>query len=224
MNFLQGLSRPLRLAGVVLIGVALVAVVIGGITALDNTGENGNTAAPPPATTGETAAPTETTGVSPTEPAPPSGPAAPPTGTPAPGQPTGTAEPGGPGGTATQPGGTPGAPGGPGGGVPADQAAAKWVPVRVYNNSTIHGLAARAADELRANGWNVVKVDNYSQGVIPTTTVYYTPGTDEETAARALADAFGMKVEPRFPGIQDASPGVIVIVTNDYQGSQVKGS
>ncbi|WP_460429196.1 LytR C-terminal domain-containing protein, partial [Amycolatopsis endophytica] len=123
------------------------------------------------------------------------------------------------------PGGTAGGPGqGQDGGVPADAAAAQWVPVRVYNNSTIHGLAARAADELKANGWNVVEVGNYPSGIIPTTTAYYTPGTDEETAARALATAFGMKVEPRFQGIEDASPGVIVIVTNDYQGSQVKGS
>ncbi|GHF02426.1 hypothetical protein GCM10017786_39690 [Amycolatopsis deserti] len=223
MNFLQGLSRPLRLAGVVLIGVALVAVVIGGITALNGDGDNGQTAAPSPTATGGTTAPTETTGASPTE-TTPSVPASPTSETPPPGQPTDTATPGGPGGTATQPGGTTGAPGAGDGGVPADQTAAKWVPVRVYNNSTIHGLAARAADELRANGWNVVEVGNYPQGIIPTTTVYYTPGTDEETAARSLAAAFGMKVEPRFEGIQDASPGVIVIVTNDYKGSQVKGS
>lgn len=221
MNFLQGLSRPLRLAGVVLIGVALVAVVIGGITALNGGGNNGQTAAPSPTATGETSAPTETTGASPTEPAP-SAPASPTeTPAPAPGQPTGTAAAGAPGGTATQPGSTP-APGA--GGAAADQTAAKWVPVRIYNNSTIHGLAARAADELRANGWNVVEVGNYPYGVIATTTAYYTPGTDEETAARSLAAAFGMKVEPRFDGIQNASPGVIVIVTNDYKGSQAKGS
>jgi hypothetical protein len=108
--------------------------------------------------------------------------------------------------------------------VPADQAAAKWVPVRVYNNSTISGLAARAAADLRADGWNVAEISNYPYGIIPTTTAFYTPGTDEETAAKAIASWFNMKAEPRFEGIQDASPGVIVIVTNDYQGLRAKGS
>ena len=28
---------------------------------------------------------------------------------------------------------------------------------------------------------------------------------------------FGLRVEPRFAGIDDATPGLIVIVTNDYQ-------
>ena len=98
------------------------------------------------------------------------------------------------------------------------------MPVRVYNNSTITGLAAKAAADFRAAGWNVVSVDNYPYGVIPTTTAYYTPGTDEETAAKALATEFGMKAEPRFDGIKNSSPGVIVIVTNDYQGLRNKGS
>ena len=52
-------------------------------------------------------------------------------------------------------------------------------PVRVYNNSTITGLATRAASEFRADGWQVGQVANYSAGVIPTSTVYYRPGTAE---------------------------------------------
>jgi hypothetical protein len=112
----------------------------------------------------------------------------------------------------------------PGTGVPPDQAGAKWVQVRVYNNSTIKGLAAQAAADFRAGGWNVAEAANYPYGIIPTTTAYFTPGTDEETAARALAATFGMQAAPRFAGIQDASPGVIVIVTNDYQGLRTKGS
>jgi hypothetical protein len=96
------------------------------------------------------------------------------------------------------------------------QASAKWVVVRVYNNSTIHGLAARAAEDFRGAGWNVVDVSNYSAGIIPATTAFYRPGTDEETAAKALAAEFRMHAEPRFEGIQQSSPGVIVIVTNNY--------
>jgi hypothetical protein len=87
--------------------------------------------------------------------------------------------------------------------------------VRVYNNSTIHGLAARAARDLGAAGWTVVEVGNYARGTIPATTVYYQEGTDQ-SVADALATEFGMRVERRFPGIANAGAGLIVIVTNDY--------
>ena len=89
--------------------------------------------------------------------------------------------------------------------------------MRVYNNSTIHGLAATAADDFRGSGWNVAEVSNYSAGIIPVTTAYYRPGTDEETAAKALAAEFGLRAEARFDGIKESSPGVIVIVTNNYK-------
>jgi hypothetical protein len=88
--------------------------------------------------------------------------------------------------------------------------------VRVYNNSTIRGLAARAARDLSAAGWTVVEVGNYARGTIPTTTAYYQEGTDQRADAEALGAQFGMRVEPRFPGIANASPGLVVIVTNDY--------
>jgi LytR cell envelope-related transcriptional attenuator len=88
--------------------------------------------------------------------------------------------------------------------------------VRVYNNSTIRGLAARAAGDLGAAGWTVVEVGNYARGIIPTTTVYYQEDTGERADAEAIAAAFGMRVEPRFPGISHVGPGVVVIVTNDY--------
>ena len=86
----------------------------------------------------------------------------------------------------------------------------------MYNNSTITGLAAQAADDFRRNGWQVDAVSNYSGGRIPTSTVYFRPGTDEEAAAVRLGQRFNLRVEPRFEGIADAKPGLIVIVTNDY--------
>lgn len=92
-------------------------------------------------------------------------------------------------------------------------------PVRVYNNSTISGLAVKAADEVRANGWTVEGTGNYSQGTIPTTTVYFRPGTDEEASAKELAGVLRARVEPRFDGIQSSAPGLILIVTNDFQGA-----
>lgn len=158
-----------------------------------------------------------------------------------PGQPGGPGTPGGPG----QPGGAgPGEPGGvdgarqpgdgtaaqpdgearpapsgdgggarPAGGPKSDVERAE---LRVYNNSYIRGLAARAAEDFRSEGWRVVEVGNYSGGRIPTSTVYYQRGTDQRGAAEALGNQFGLRVEPRFAGIRDAAPGVLVIVTKDY--------
>jgi hypothetical protein len=210
MSVFSGMSRPMKAAGVALVGVAIVAAVIGGITALSG-GEGANeagpsgststqpgtassTSAPPSGTTSSTSpSASSTTPASPTPPSPTTPPAGQPT-SPPPGQPGGD-----------------------------QQASNKWVTVRVFNNSTIKGLADRAAEDFRGAGWNVNEVGNYSQGIIPTTTAYFRPGTDEEAAAKQLAQEFGIKAEPRFEGIQSASPGVIVIVTREYQGGH-KGS
>ena len=92
-------------------------------------------------------------------------------------------------------------------------------PVRVYNNSRISGLAAGAANDLRKAGWTVNAVDNYSesQGLIATSTVYYRPGTNEQSSAELMGNEFGLRAAPRFAGLTDATPGLIVIVTSDYQ-------
>ena len=92
------------------------------------------------------------------------------------------------------------------------------MPVRVYNNSTITGLASKASDAVRGNGWTVAETGNYSSGTIPTTTVYFRPGTEEEASAKELAEVLRARVEPRFDGIQSAAAGIILIVTNDFQG------
>jgi hypothetical protein len=209
MSVFSGMSRPMKAAGVALIGVAIVAAVIGGISALSGGGANeagpsgtsstppGTSSAPPsPSTSSSASSPASTSSsASPSSPTPPS--------------------PGSPSGQPPSP-----APGQPGG---DQQASNKWVTVRVFNNSTIKGLADRAAEDFRGGGWNVNEVSNYSQGIIPTTTAFYRPGTDEEAAAKQLAQEFGIKAEPRFEGIQNASPGVIVIVTKEYQSGH-KGS
>ena len=90
-------------------------------------------------------------------------------------------------------------------------------PVRIYNNSLVKDLAQRAASDLRGDGWTVSSVGNYPYGDIPTSTVYYRPGTVEQAAAEYLASSFGLQARPRFAGLRDASPGLIVIVTKDYQ-------
>jgi hypothetical protein len=104
--------------------------------------------------------------------------------------------------------------------APGGQSQVSKGAVRVYNNSTIHGLAARAARDLAAAGWTVVEVGNYPWGTIPTTTVYYQEGTAERAAAEEIGAQFGMRVEPRFTGIARAAPGLIIIVTRDYVGRQ----
>jgi hypothetical protein len=81
----------------------------------------------------------------------------------------------------------------------------------------IKGLAEQAANDMRDSGWTVTEVGNYPNGNIATSTVYYRPGTDEQAAAKHLASSLGMIAAPRFAGIADASPGLIVIVTKDYQ-------
>ncbi|TDV40796.1 LytR C-terminal domain-containing protein [Actinophytocola oryzae] len=195
-----GSSRSGKIAGVALLGLAAVALVIGLVTAFGDSGDGNAAGQPPSSATSTITGPESTT----SRPRPPSSttsskPATTTTGTTS-SKPASTGQP------------PPPPPGGDGNGEPA-----KSVPVRVYNNSKIKGLAATAADDLRADGWQVTEVANYPYGTIPTTTVYFRPGTEEEAAARAIAAAFGMRVEERFTGIKDAPAGVIVIVTNDYK-------
>ncbi|WP_181772267.1 LytR C-terminal domain-containing protein [Amycolatopsis pittospori] len=217
MSLFSGLSRPMKAAGLALVGVAVIAAVIGGIT-LATSGGDSDTATPPgtPPSTSDGA-------TQPSSPAPGSPPASSPPASSAPSSPPASSAPPSSPGQPGQPGqtGQPGQPGQPGG---DQQASNKWVTVRVYNNSTIHGLASRAADDFRASGWKVEEVSNYSSGIIPATTAYFRPGTDEEAAAKAIALEFGFRAEPRFDGIKQADPGVIVIVTNNYKTNGKTGS
>lgn len=192
-----GRSRPLRMAGLALLGVAVGALLVGLITlgGGDRDGEGDGGSAGPQSTTADTTADTTagtTTGQATETPAPTES-------TPPPAPPTTVAP------TTVAP--------------PPQPTPEPTAPVRVYNNSTIRGLAAQAADDFRRNGWQVEEVANYPHGVIPTSTVYFRPGTGEEAAARRLAQRFNLRVEPRFDGIAGAKPGLVVIVTN-YYGSK----
>lgn len=207
----SGGPSPLRIGGLALLGVGAVAAVIG-IGTLVSGGGGGSTAAAPTSS----AAPGPTAPGTPTAVAPPSAEVPVPSFAPTNAIAAPTAAPGpGTGGSGSTGGGAGSAgSGGSGGGGGASVVRS---PVRVYNNSTIKGLAARAADDFRNNGWTVTAVANYPFGTIPTSTVYYRPGTAEQSGAQAMAAEFGMRSEPRFAGLDDASPGLIVIVTNDYQ-------
>jgi LytR cell envelope-related transcriptional attenuator len=197
-----GSSRG-RVAGVALLGLAAVSLIIGLVTVLGGNGDGNAADQPPSSATGTITGPESTTTrprltTTTTKTKPPTS-----------GTTTKTT-------TTTTPPGQP--PSGDGNGEPA-----RTVPVRVYNNSKIKGLAKTAAADLRADGWQVTEVSNYPYGTIPTTTVYYRAGTDEEAAARSIAADFGMRVEERFEGIKDAPAGVIVIVTNDYKNGDGGG-
>lgn len=207
---MPGVSRPLRIAGLALLGVAVIAIGFGTVSAVTGGGEE-EVAAPSTQQPTTTPAPTSSPAPTPSATTSASASASATTTTSAPSA-TGTT--GGPsqgGEGATQ------RPVAAADGKDADEIKT-MVDVRVYNNSTISNLATRAARDLRARGWGVSEVGNYADGVISTTTVFYRPGTEEEAAAQEIGAKFGMRVEPRFEGIKDASPGVIVIVTKDYDG------
>ncbi|UYM06794.1 LytR C-terminal domain-containing protein [Solicola gregarius] len=61
--------------------------------------------------------------------------------------------------------------------------------VDVYNNSGITNLAASASGDVQSAGFVVGGVDNW-YGAIPSTTVYYPPGMEEQ--AKLLADTLGV--------------------------------
>jgi len=107
-------------------------------------------------------------------------------------------------------GGVAGAQAPTGGGQPAVRA-----PLRVYNNSLVPGLAARAAENFKSAGWTIDEVGGF-QGRLLESAAYYRPGTAEEAAAKELAAQFELVAKPRFAEIQGARPGVIVILIRDY--------
>ena len=97
--------------------------------------------------------------------------------------------------------------------------ARRWFP-RVYFAQPPKGLAHRAADDFRGAGYDVPEAGNYPWGKIATTTIYFRPGTLEQARAEQVAAEFCARAEPRFPGLQDASAGIIAIITDDYKGPQ----
>ncbi|MGW4768067.1 LytR C-terminal domain-containing protein [Nocardia sp. NPDC004278] len=96
--------------------------------------------------------------------------------------------------------------------TPSTTTANRAVPVRVLNNSTVPGLAARTANELTTNGWTVAEVGNYPGPNISNTTVYYGNSPGEKEAALAIADELGVTAEPRAAG---SGSGVTVVVTGN---------
>ena len=221
-----GSRSPLRLGGIALLGVGVIAALAGLITTTQS-GSTSTVAQSPTSSsavldpTGQAAAPPAPEPAI-ASPAPDAGTAAPNatpfvTGETGDGTAVGAAPPAAPEPAPAQPAAPPPAVAAP---APAPEAGGSGParePLRIYNNSKIQGLAARAAGDFREAGWSVAEIGGYPGAVIPTSTVYYRPGTGEQAAAQEIGRAFGLRVEPRFSGIQSATPGVIVIVTKEYQ-------
>jgi hypothetical protein len=88
----------------------------------------------------------------------------------------------------------------------------------VLNNSTINGLADRAAGEAQNRGWQVAQVGNFA-GRLAVTTVYYTPGDSAgQAAANELAREFPQidQVLPRYAGLPPTPAGIVLVVTRDW--------
>lgn len=94
------------------------------------------------------------------------------------------------------------------------------VPVTIYNNSTVVGLAGRTGEQLRESGFAVGDVANLpsNRGVVAESTAFYGNGLGEQEAAQAVAQQLGIVAKPRPADMAADGPGVIVIVTQDLQG------
>ena len=218
----SGSRSLLRTGGIALLGVGVIAATAGLFTSVS--GNDAGTAVPSassqalpgtaapvapvePAPTAPAAAPSEAAAPAPGATAPPV--PAVPDGAAARSAPPAAAEPA-PAAPAPAPAPAPAAGAGSGG-------TGARAPLRVYNNSLIQGLAAEAKSDFESAGWTVTSISGYGEGVVDHSTAYFRPGTSEEAAAQELGREFGLRVEPRFPGIAQSSEGVIVIVTQDYK-------
>jgi hypothetical protein len=102
--------------------------------------------------------------------------------------------------------------------TPPPPTSAARAPLTVLNNSTIRGLADRAAGDVQNRGWQVAQVGNFA-GRLATSTVYYTPGDAAgQAAANELAREFPQvdQVLPRYAGLPPTPAGIVLVVTKDW--------
>ncbi|HVQ88225.1 MAG TPA: LytR C-terminal domain-containing protein [Actinomycetes bacterium] len=95
---------------------------------------------------------------------------------------------------------------------PTDQSVPS-IPVYVFNQTTLTGLASQVASEFESVGWNVVGVDNW-RGFVPEDTVYYYPGDKAE--AQQLSRQFPeiARVWPASSPMPGNALTVILATTN----------
>ncbi|WP_016935505.1 LytR C-terminal domain-containing protein [Rhodococcus sp. R1101] len=189
---------PLRAFAMVLIALGILFAGLGFASLGDSDDEPAPTAAP--TTTAAPAAP------SPRSAAVPSAPAAGNGATSAP-APAGAS-------TSAAVSSVPSLPAASGTSLAAGASPAATAPIRVFNNSEVAGLAAQTAAYLEDEGYTISETGNYSEGLLPQTSVFYGSSPGEQQTATAVAESLGVTAQPRFEGIRDAAPGVIVIVTS----------
>lgn len=94
--------------------------------------------------------------------------------------------------------------------VPIDPAD---VHVTVLNGTSVDGLAAKATDELRAKGFDVVAVGDAARKPYRSTVVLYTEGNNEK--AKAVAEGYGAKTEP-LKGREATATEVVLVLGENY--------
>lgn len=89
--------------------------------------------------------------------------------------------------------------------------------VNVLNNSVTQGLAADVSDRLRADGHELGEVGNFSDDVLPQTTVFFPAGNAEaEGVARELADEFNGVARENIDSLPDNTrDGVTLVLTEN---------
>ncbi|MCZ3386970.1 MAG: LytR C-terminal domain-containing protein [Actinomycetia bacterium] len=85
------------------------------------------------------------------------------------------------------------------------------IPVYVFNQTTISGLAAETANALESGDWNVVGVDNWV-GNVPSDTVYFYPG--DRAAAERLSNDFP-DIERVWPASAPMPAGALTVILAD---------
>ncbi len=73
-------------------------------------------------------------------------------------------------------------------------------PVRVLNAARVEGLAGRAADTLRADGWEVSGADNFS-GEVTATTIFVPAGLEDAAATLSRTYPALTVIEPAREGM-----------------------
>jgi hypothetical protein len=97
------------------------------------------------------------------------------------------------------------------GGGSGTSSAVPQIPVYVFNQTTVTGLAAATAGQLEADGWNVVGVDNWV-GVVPEDTVYFYPG-DRAAADRLTKDI--PSISRVWPASAPMPQGALTVILAD---------
>lgn len=82
--------------------------------------------------------------------------------------------------------------------------------VDVLNQSAGDGAASVAADQLRAAGWRIGRVDNF-RGNISTTTVYWLTPDMRRDARRVARDLGGVRVQQGFSTLVEGRISVILV-------------